>query len=704
MSTLIRPTATVEVTGLVAPVTSGSIDLDESWAPYGQGTVVVPFDDATFVTGIDPRNGERALIVGSVQPGVDDDRVFDLGVRSRDIDYEAGVATLTLASDEALAQDYAPLADDKTPRSTESSLRAVCDYVLAKIPGVNRNFHPNPSLTTNLDGYTASSGVALTRDAANGMNNGACGFATISSTATVAVNGPSIAVKAGQVWTISHYVRASSDGSAVGRVARSRAFWVDGPGGNVQGDPVTLTTSFQRIVVTATVPFGVTQMRPDILLPAFATTPSEVVWDWAMCELSSRATSYRDVVLDPKPAIDANVTAYWPVTNEITNPGAEIDLAGWTASASTLARETAVFHSGTASMSWTSTGAGDAFVTYATIGVTPGRSYVLSAYLRTDGARQMRPLIRWRNDAGVTISDAPSSTETATPNAWMRMTRIATAPAGATNAQIMLRMTATASGQKCYGDSVMFHEGSESVPWFDGSTPADAAYTYAWSAAANASAATRTPRTERDIELLTWRAGVTAWDFLEPLLTSVNLRLFCDEQRAWRLVPATYSLATVIPIVPQFTTEAVDTISRDPDSPWANGVVVRYLWEDPLTGPKQRIDTAGTPGKVLVVEYLRPYTGPGAAAAILTSISARGRTQEVVALTDYQVTPGMISRITVETGVLEGRIRSVSFDLSTGLMSVASRDQASLTSGMIDMLTGTIDSLAGTIDSLTVLA
>lgn len=546
MSTvLIRPAATVTVGGVVAPATSGEVALDESWAPYCQGTVAVPFDDPAAVTGIDPRLGHRALIAASADAGAAP-RTFDLGIRRRDIDYEAGVATLTLASDEALLQDYAPLANDKTPRTYETSLRAVCNYVLGKvIPGA-----------------------------------------------------------------------------------------------------------------------------------ALAASPST----------------------------DANVTAYWSVTNEFTNPGIEVDTTGWSihAGANTPTRDTTQKHSGTASIKWTSTVAsGETALRYTTIGVMPGHLYALSGWVFQDTSRAFRLRVRWKNDAGVTVRDNGIAPITPAASTWARISAIFVPPPGATSAEIHAASTPSAVGQATYLDDVMWHEGSEVVPYFDGSTPAGGGYTYAWSSTANASPSTRTPNTERDPEALTWKAGVTAWDFLEPLLTSTGLRLFCDEARVWRLVPATYSLPGVVALVAPRTTSAIDTISRDPDSPWANGVVARYLWDDALLGPMEKIDTAGTAGKVLVVEYFRPYPGPGGAAAILTAISARGRTQEVVALADYLATPGMESRITVESGVLVGRIRSLSWDLSTGLMQVASRDQAALTNGMIDMLAGTIDALVGTIDSLT---
>ncbi len=86
----------------------------------------------------------------------------------------------------------------------------------------------------------------------------------------------------------------------------------------------------------------------------------------------------------------------------------------------------------------------------------------------------------------------------------------------------------------------MWHEGREVVPYFDGATAAGSGYTYEWQDAAHASASSRLPVTERAPELFEWRAGVSAIDFLAPLVQANGFRLVCDEQRRWTLRGVNY--------------------------------------------------------------------------------------------------------------------------------------------------------------------
>lgn len=178
-------------------------------------------------------------------------------------------------------------------------------------------------------------------------------------------------------------------------------------------------------------------------------------------------------------------------------------------------------------------------------------------------------------------------------------------------------------------------------------------------------------------EPLIWKTGVSAWAFLEPLLTQSNLRLFCDEARKWRLVtPADYMVPGTVFLNGTVATEGIDEISREDVALWAEGIAVQYAWDDSTLGPQVKWDTAGQPNKVLTIEYRRAYPGPGAAANILASMQARGRVQAGTALTDYQATPGMQSQIKLDSPtVLTGRVAAVTFDLATGLMNIRSKDQ-----------------------------
>jgi hypothetical protein len=89
-----------------------SVTLDETWAPYAQATVVVTVPGMATIDYCDPRLDTRRLRITMARTfplgdGVDQSRTFDLQLRSRDVDYQAGTMTLTAASDEGSLQDRA---------------------------------------------------------------------------------------------------------------------------------------------------------------------------------------------------------------------------------------------------------------------------------------------------------------------------------------------------------------------------------------------------------------------------------------------------------------------------------------------------------------------------------------------------------------------------------------------------------------------
>lgn len=708
MATSIRqPDNRVSVNGAVArKISDGDVTLDALAIPYGVATVIHDLqpddtDDA------DPRSDIRAVLTCSGDGG-QTTRQFDLGVRARDIDHVAKTVELTLATDEALAMDHATLARDTNPRTYEKSLRAVCDYVLGKVAGINRNWHPNPNLVSDLTGYSPSSAsIVLSWGATGGVKGEGCGVGTITLAATggTAVYGTSYDVAAGETWTISVYIRSHIDGTTVGRSANMRIVWLDGPGGTVSGVSQALTTTYARITVTATVPAGVTKMRPDIHMPTWEPiTSGKMVWDQFMVERSTNASPYRDVVLAPG-TVDADVTAYWAVTNEVTNPGIEVDLTGWTTggNATSLVRTTAQFYEGGASATWSSNASGDSYIMYSGVRVRAGASYVVTSHVRASAAVQGRAYVRWKNDAGVTVKDSQTTQVSIPASTWTRLTGVFVAPPGAVTAQILVIPTATAAGQSFWADAIMFHEGTEGVPWFNGSTPDDAIYTYSWGQAANATPSIREPAVSRPPEMFIWQPGTTAWDFLAPFLAQSGLRLFCDEARVWRLIdPRSYLLSGSVRVTGTNATSGVDKTSRWDAEVFATGVVARYRWTDGNGITQVAFDTAGTSQKVFVVDYERPFPGPGAAAAILARRDGTGRVQAVTGLIDWVATPAMTAVIVLPfTAEQQGKVSSIAFALGdAATMDVVTAGLIEIPAGAIDALDGTIDGLVGTIDSL----
>lgn len=205
-------------------------------------------------------------------------------------------------------------------------------------------------------------------------------------------------------------------------------------------------------------------------------------------------------------------------TNIAGNPSVEVNTLDWGVEAGhTGARSTTFASVGTASYRAVSGGgnlqamvgttvSGGANV--GTMSVTAGKQYTASVDIRpaaASPARQVNVLIRWFNSGGVQ-STIGGSLSTENVGAWKRVSLTATAPSGATKAMIVPIVYGTAAAEVHHFDAAMFIEGT-SAAYFDGSTAADANYSYAWSGTAHASPsiATSQPSQFAYTEPIAWR-------------------------------------------------------------------------------------------------------------------------------------------------------------------------------------------------------
>lgn len=240
----------------------GDVSLDASRIPHVQATITITAD-AALLDRIDPRAGRRVVI----EARRDDDtpRVFNLAVRRVVPDHATGTATVTLASDEALAADYAPLTQDRAPRAHEASLRAVCNYVLGKIgaslaPGAtdanvtaqwaldNLAIDPRSTTTTSVAFGGATATLANTTGISSVLGTGTttCATATLTAVAsTWAEWRKTASVRPGEVYSFRVAGRFSiAGGGAAVRSAWARIFWLDKDGnplGEVAGPTVTMS-------------------------------------------------------------------------------------------------------------------------------------------------------------------------------------------------------------------------------------------------------------------------------------------------------------------------------------------------------------------------------------------------------------------------------------------------------------------------------
>lgn len=280
------------------------------------------------------------------------------------------------------------------------------------------------------------------------------------------------------------------------------------------------------------------------------------------------------------------------------------------------------------------------------VAMAAGKQYRVTVWLRPSVAKTVTPSVQF-NTGSSSLGSVNGAPVALTANTWQKVSWVVTAPAGAARGgPYWYSTTAWASGNTIDATGLTVTEGTDEIDFFDGAT-VDDYYTYAWTGTANASSSTRTRNDNRDPDALKQAPGVTDWDFLDPLIRTAGLRLFCDEQRAWRLVePASYRLEGETRVSEGTNaTRGADTISlqatRPDGSPvWYTGVVVVYRWTDTDGVQHVAYDAAGTGQKVYRIELARPYPGPGLAVSRLAQATGRGRVQDLEALADLGATPG----------------------------------------------------------------
>lgn len=376
---------------------------------------------------------------------------------------------------------------------------------------------------------------------------------------------------------------------------------------------------------------------------------------------------------------DADFTPTYDTANDLINPSVEVGVTGWLASSGTPAtgaRSTASFHSGAASFALTKiTSVGDCAVL---IGDNTNRTAVdsttdygrtASVWVRTPGVgRTVRLEARMYDAAGALQYIQTIDTKTSS-STWQQLAgTIAFAPEDATMI-LQVTVVGAAVNQIHYFDdalSAIFIQlaGTElPVSQFDGSKAADTYYTYSWEGTPNASRSLRTQKIPRDPRALVPVAGTKDWDYLNSFAQVAGLRFFCDEQRKWRLVDDTYTVAgTVTALTGSNVVSARDSISLRED--YYDTVIVTYKWTQ--GGREQEIsDTAdaGLGSRMLLARTLTmPFPGYGAAASILQTSLARGRVQDIRMLTGLSATPGnAVETIIPNAPDQEGVLSAVTF-------------------------------------------
>lgn len=695
-------------------IRGGRLTLDQGRSPHVQGTIEIAIPAQETLTALDPRLGARVRtqVQNTDAFGVTSTRTFDLGLRSRPTRHRDAVVSLAVASDEAILDEQAPLADDN--QTTQTSLRSLIDYALKQAIIVRRNVAPNPKGGVDTTGWlsTASAPGVVVTERVTGANPAGVSSRVQArcTTAPTAAGGyidvrASIPVVAGTVYSVAAFGYYSAGGSSTAylqwRDASSNilstvtvptgvapATWarttliagVAAPSGAVSA------TVIYRANSTAAAPIGVGAFATmtAVLFEAggfagdyFDGDSVRCVWEGAANESPSREIPH----LAWTPALDADITPYYALTNLHPNP-VPASANGYTGGAGANAP---TYNAGPPSdVRWTTTAAVSNLICAGSLTafrVTPGKTYVFAIlWASASAGRTAQPIIQWRtNGSASVVGNVYGTAKSYDPN-YQELTVVATAPPGAEYAYPIVQTSGNAATTTHLVRSMRFYEGAEVVPPFSGATPATAQYSYAWGdpTAPNASPSIRTPLVDSPArDALICKAGMSWLDFLSPLVQRYGYRLVCDEQRVWTLRDASYVAAGSLYIAHGVNLiDATDTLDRASED-WFDGAAFVYTWRDRDGIPQERVDSwslTATPQKVVRREIDAPWPGPGRAQYAVQRAQGRGREVTATRISDLTARAEQPVQIILNGAPIQtGAAQSVEFDLDRDEITVTAR-------------------------------
>lgn len=667
---------------------TGTLTLDPESAPHVEGQVEVAVTDPAILASLDPEAGARIRVeVDGTYPSFSVHREFDLALRERPSQITASRVGLQLASDEALLLDHLSLSDDNEPRQFEASLRNVVNYTLGRALGALSPQTFTPATSTLGWAFVAdgTAAGAITRPAVTGAAGTTSARATVSlagvgSTyigASTAVVGQQFPATPGGVYSVRARLRTNT-----ARQLRFRIEWRTAANASAGAGTYQLVTPGANVWTgelhaTETAPAGTAW---GVIVAHVLGAPSN--GDWVEVAGYTAGAGYH-APGQLSPGVDADVTRYWTVTNRVYNPSAE-STTGYATSANATGLSTGSsnpYH-GANYIRWNSSAAGAAYLKvshdaeYAPLTPITAKAQMRSSVVAgTTG----QLLIRFMNSAGDTLLDSFSPTFPLTNTApWVELTHTATGPRGTTSILYFIVGNATAGAQTFVADGIMLHDGDEPIPFFTGSSmmPGATGYTVAWNGTASNSASTRTPYPlERAKETLTWTAGVSALEFLAPLLQAQGLRLVCDETRTWTLrnddwtAPGLTSVRYAVNMI-----EGTDTIAVDPAYGF-NAAVTVYTWRDRYGVELRQVDSFALPAAHRTARRFdkpdTPYPGPGFSEYAVMRAQNRTRRVEGSAVADWNAAAEQSCTFTTaEAPSLVGKTGRVRFNLDDDTMTV----------------------------------
>lgn len=341
-------------------------------------------------------------------------------------------------------------------------------------------------------------------------------------------------------------------------------------------------------------------------------------------------------------------------------------------------------------------------------GMQAGETWIVSATGRTAVAQTgtfyqyARRLVVFMDVGGYVAVQSVALPNNATP------TRVAaefTIPAGCR--EVFIRAYHGATGGLVQWSQIRLTKkstqpGVDDTAYFWGGKPDTSTYDYSWVGDPDVSASRRRAVIDRKPELLAWRAGTSAIDFLHPLVQVHGLRLVCDEQRRWTLRDENYAAPDALAI--RYAVNLIDgndKISRDDDT-WCDGAIVRYRWPNYEGVQQEQIDSYAEAGatRIVVIDKDSPWPGAGFAEYYVRRAQQRGREVTAETVSDWRAHAEQSITVILDGAPTQiGRTQSVAFNLGNDRMSALTRTTDTPV-GAVDLLTGTIDALTGTINAL----
>lgn len=186
-----------------------------------------------------------------------------------------------------------------------------------------------------------------------------------------------------------------------------------------------------------------------------------------------------------------------------------------------------------------------------------------------------------------------------------------------------------------------------------------------------------------DSTTVIWNLGEELWDFLDGHVRAANRRLWCDEDRRWRLTePLTGTSGD--PVVITRPKALVDTLSRDPSDGYGDANVVIYQWTD-AEGAQQRAYGYSYQSFTQPVTRVQRWpnqvgTTPqaqAASSALQQRIRSRGRAVVVEDIADPATTPGRPLTVAgTAAPVTDAMVSAVTFAYPADRMTIRTRDAA----------------------------